>query len=94
MSQNKILQPFLVIFAVRTREAIHDTEATPEEYCAHRTDDLYDLFPLHDLIFRGRYIPDLYDLAHVAGWKPYLLHDLVHGFFVWIFTLQILRNIS
>ena len=23
---------------------------------------------------------DLYDLAHVAGWEPYKLHGLGHGF--------------
>ena len=39
-------------------------------------------------IFQGRYIPDLYDLydlydlAHVAGWEPYNLHDLVHVSYV------------
>ena len=25
-----------------------------------------------------RSIHDLYDLAHVAGWEPYNLHDLAH----------------
>ena len=27
-------------------------------------------------IFEGGYIPDLYDLAHAAGWDPCDLHDL------------------
>ena len=27
---------------------------------------------------QGGYIPDLYNLAHVRGWEPYHLHDLVH----------------
>ena len=26
---------------------------------------------------KGRPIPDLEDLAHVVGWEPYNLHDLV-----------------
>ena len=35
-------------------------------------------------VFRGRKVPDLcdmydlYDLAHVAGWRPFSLHDLAH----------------
>ena len=29
-------------------------------------------------VFQGRYIPSLYDLAHVAGWQLYNLHDLGH----------------
>ena len=40
---------------------------------SHRTDDLCELFPLHDLDLSGhtsyRSIPDLYDLAHVFGWQ-------------------------
>ena len=46
---------------------------------------IYRSFPLHDLdisrqiddispVLYGQY--DLYDLAHVAGWDPYDLHDL------------------
>ena len=26
-------------------------------------------------MFQHRYSPDLYDLAHVAGWDSYRLHD-------------------
>ena len=34
-----------------------------------RTDDLYDLFSLHDLyLSRQLYLPILYNLAHAAGW--------------------------
>ena len=42
--------------------------------CTHRTYGLYDLFPNHDLDLQARWIPDLYDLAHVAGWEPNNLH--------------------
>ena len=43
-----------------------------------RTDHLFSLDDL-DLPGRGdRYIPDLYDLAHVAEWEPYNLHDVGH----------------
>ena len=31
-----------------------------------RADNLYDLY-------------DMYDLAHVPGWEPYNLHDLLRG---------------
>ena len=35
------------------------------------------------LIFQGRYIPDLYDLALVAGWEELnTLHDLGHVYWV------------
>ena len=39
-------------------------------------------FPVRDLDLSGkiyRSVPDLYDLydlAHVSGWEPYVLHDL------------------
>ena len=29
-------------------------------------------------IFQDRYVPDLYNLAHVSSRKPYHLHDLTH----------------
>ena len=35
-------------------------------------------FPLHDLDIKTDVFPILYDLAHVAGWDPYNLHDLAH----------------
>ena len=31
---------------------------------------------------QGRHIPDLCDLAHVARWRPYNLHDLAHASWV------------
>ena len=37
----------------------------------------------------------LYDLARVAGWEPYNLHDLADDFWIgWICTLQILHSLS
>ena len=47
----------------------------------HETDDLCDIFSLQHYSSsrsarQGRYIPDLYHLAHAAGWEPYNLHDL------------------
>ena len=45
-------------------------------------------------IFQGRYIPDLYDLAHDAGWEPYNLHDLKSHSLGWVCTVQVLGNIS
>ena len=46
----------------------------------------------------SRYAPDLYDpydLAHVAGWGPYNLHDLLwDSLMEWICTEQILRILS
>ena len=52
--------------------------------CTPQTDDLcdlhdlYDLFQLHDLDLPGKAdrLSILCDLAHVAGWEPYNLHDL------------------
>ena len=49
-----------------------------------------------EMCIRDR-IPDLYDLAHVAGWEPCNLHDL--GQVSWvgsvlICTVQILQNLS
>ena len=43
-----------------------------------RTDDLYDLLPLDDVdLFRTDICtPDLYALAHVGGWEPYIPDDL------------------
>ena len=29
-------------------------------------------------------IPDLYDVAHVAEWEPYGLHDLCIAYFSWL----------
>ena len=48
-----------------------------------RVDDLYDLFPLRYSSLsrsarKGRSIPDLYDLAHVARWHPCSRHDPAH----------------
>ena len=28
--------------------------------------------------FKADMFPALYDLAHIAGWEPYILHDLAH----------------
>ena len=36
------------------------------------------VFSIHDVDVQGRYMHDVYDLAHVAGWEPYNLHDLGH----------------
>ena len=58
------------------------------KHSSYRTDDLhdlYDLFPLRGLDLSGRanrYIPDLYDLAHVAGREPCNLRDLAPCFLV------------
>lgn len=40
--------------------------------------------PIYDLgaVVHGRYIPELYGLAHVVGWKPHDLHDPAH--FPWV----------
>ena len=49
---------------------------------------------------QGRYIPDvydlydLYDLAHAAGWEPHNLHGLGHASLGWIYTIQVLHNMS
>ena len=45
------------------------------------------------LIFQDRWIPDLCDLSHVAGWKMCDLHDLA-CFLIWICAMQILHNVS
>ena len=53
-----------------------------------------------DLSWQIRHIPDLYDPydlydpARIAGWESYDLRDLVHSFRGWIYTIQILHNIS
>ena len=51
------------------------TSRTDDLYDLH---DLYDLFQLHDLDLPGKAdrLSILCDLAHVAGWEPYNLHDL------------------
>ena len=47
-----------------------------------RTDHRFSLDGL-DLPGRAdRYIPDLYDLAHVSPWEPYNLHDLGKVFWI------------
>ena len=45
-----------------------------------RTDDLYDLFPVHDLDLPGmaHLFPTLSDLPYVVGWEPHNLHDQAH----------------
>ena len=62
-------------------------------YNTHRTD--HHRFPLHDLdLFGADLFPDLYDLAHVAGWEPYNLHVCSRTRFLgWICTIQILNSI-
>ena len=51
-------------------------------------------------IFQGRCVPDLYDLydlydpAHVAGCKPYHLHDPAQVSWVGSAFIQILHNVS
>ena len=55
---------------------------------------------VHDLLIdlpgrADRYIPDLYDLAHVAGREPYNLHDLAYVSWVGLIcTVQILHNMA
>ena len=39
-------------------------------------------------------IPGLYDLAHVARWESYALHDVGYVFLGWICTIRTLHNIS
>ena len=53
-------------------------EGSHLEGCTPRTDDLYDLFSLGHLdIFKEDIVMISYDLALVAGWEPYNLHDLI-----------------
>jgi len=47
----------------------------------HRTDHRSPIYDL-DAAVHGRYISELYGLAHVIGWKPHDLHDLAH--FPWV----------
>ena len=59
--------------------------------------DLYDLYGLYDLDLPGRadLFPMLHDLAHVAGWEPYHLHDICSTRYLgWICTTQVLQSIS
>ena len=71
----------------------------------HRIDQIDQIDHSHFMIYlqilQGRCIPELYDmddlcdLAHVAGWEPYNLHDLAHVSCVGsICTVQIMHNIS
>ena len=63
-----------------------DCLSSTVNYSTRRADQIDHRFPLDDLIFQGRYNPDLYDLydlydlAHVVGWKPYTLHDMLYVF--------------
>ena len=56
-------------------------------------------------MFQGKYTPGLYDLydlydpygiAHVAGWEPHNLYDLLIGHFSWVrvYTAQTLHSNS
>ena len=42
------------------------------------------MYGLIDISGKTLYIPDLWHLAHAAGWEPYTLHDLGHFFLGWI----------
>ena len=47
-----------------------------------------------DLLMQIDLLPILHDLAHVARWEAYNLHDLAYAFLGWICTIQILHNLS
>ena len=54
---------------------------------------IYSQFMIY--IFQGRWIPDLYDLAHVAGWESCDLHGTAHVSWVRsVLRVQILHNNS
>ena len=53
---------------------------------------MYDLYDLYDLHLPGRadLFPVLYDLAHVAGWEPYSLHELANV--SWVGSVLVCRS--
>ena len=85
----------IVVLKVRLDRRLYIYEATifGNKICTPQTDHR---FPLDDLVLSGKIhlFPDLYNLAHVAGWEPYNLHDLGHVSKGLICTLQILHSVS
>ena len=57
-----------------------------------RTVSSHYITTAHDLHLPGRadLFPIVYDLAHVAVWDPYNVHDLAHV--SWVDTIHILHN--